>query len=62
MNTARENQKKMQDKAGKYHALCMCETCDEDTTNSQKWEGDYGLSNKEKVPGVIDVIQVPPKG
>ena len=37
----------MQGKAEKHHALCMCETCDEEITNDKKWEDDKGSSNKE---------------
>ena len=62
MNTAREKQTKMQNKAGKHHVFCMCETCDEQTTNSKIWEGDNGLSNTEYVPGAHRHDPSPTKG
>ena len=61
-NTAREKQNKMQGKAGKHHALCMCETSDEETTNGKKWESENGLSNKEKVSGAHRCDPSPIKG
>ena len=52
----------MQGKAGKHHALCMCETWDEEITNSKKWEGDNGSNNKENVLGAHRCNPSPTKG
>ena len=61
-STAREKQKKMPGKAEKHHALCMCETCDEEITNGKKWDNDKCSSNKEKVPETHRCNPSPTKG